>query len=193
MRRGGVSLLELIIAMTIAAIITTLLTSVIIQALGWSRQGGTSTFQFTEGSLALERMTRELGSGSLSLLQDPDTLREGTSSLFIRRSSPFPGEGGWTHASNGEDQEEVIRYCYDQARQRLLRTLYDPEFDPDNPLTQKPTTIPGNPRVLATSLKAVSFSLGEDHLLGITLIFAAGAQLRTKVAAPSLMGELERW
>lgn len=185
MRERGVSLLELLIALALAALMTTMLTTVITLALGWSRQGETSTFQFTEASLALERMTRELGPGSLSLLQDPETLREGTASVTVRSSSPLSRQEG------EREDDQVIRYAYDQSRQRLLRTLYEPDFDPDNPLTQREKQAPGNPAILATSLRAVSFSIGEDHLLRITLTLATGAPLRTKVAAPSLARQLE--
>lgn len=153
----GISLLEILIATSILFMIS--------GATYLCFQQGVRLYQsekiassFREGSIALDEMARELGSGAEHLFTKTEELYPpGSSLITFRKYYPL------------ENKRETICYSLNKEKQEVLRTVYASDVDLENPLKQKITFISENTKILARGISSLSFYMDEDYLLGIVI------------------------
>lgn len=163
--RRGVTLLEVLIAITICALIIGALYLLLVQGAKVSTEMGKLTPAYRKASLAIDLIAKEMKEGFEHLYSpDPEDLfaEYGKSSMVVALSDP------------ATEKKEVVGYVFDANQNRMVRILYDPSFDPEDPLTQKILSVPGNPKVLASDVSYCYFRVEEDLLLSIGVLLDGG-------------------
>lgn len=110
-RTRGLSLPELLVTLGVAALVTTFLVALLVQGPGGRSWRIAASGPFRDASLALERLSRELGAGAFLPPSPSDR-----TALQVIRMAP----GG----------TETITYRFDPRRQALMRILYTPDGTP---------------------------------------------------------------
>ncbi|MBI3924171.1 MAG: hypothetical protein HY319_01395 [Armatimonadetes bacterium] len=154
----GVTLIEVLIASGLFVLVLVLVGQLTVAAY-WSHSQTTSKNQvMRDGSIALDRLNRELSMCTDLLLPDPavpETDYQGTQPLVFRtytsRANPLP--------------ESVLAYRFDSARKALERRVYEPSFDPADPVTQIPM---GEPRIVAQKVVGFKYRIVAPALTGGT-------------------------
>lgn len=180
-RRKGVTLLEILITMSIFSLMMGTVCYLFKEGFHFYEKGSADVHTFQETVIALDRMSRELQENTSIELYFPqmEDLMIPKSSKGIVFVKEYPDEG----------TVEVIGYHIDEERNEIVRVMYDPAYDPEDPSTQKEENIPGSRKAIARNIFSLSFQGEYNGLLSIELATQAKSynNLRTKIRNEALI------
>lgn len=178
----GVTLIELMITMSIFALLLGVICLIFQEGFRFYRTGSADVQTFQQAVFSMERMCRDLQESTAAELYFPaqEDLKAPSRTpgiVFVKR---YPDE----------EHAEVIGYFIDEEKNEILRVLYDPGYDPADVSSQGETSEPGARKVLARGMQRLSFQGGERGLLTIEMVMKGAHEdryVRTKVRNEALV------
>lgn len=162
MRRArGLTLPEVLIAVAISVVLLGAVYLLFLQGSKAYKQIGKLTPTYRRASLAIDVIAKEMKESFQRLYApDPEDLFAEYGKSYLVGAFQDPAR----------EKKEVIGYLFDVNQSRVLRVLYDPSFNPEDPSTQIPLPGADNPRILASGISFFYFRAEEDLLLSIRVL-----------------------
>lgn len=167
--KKGVSLIELLISMSIAFFITGVLFLCFSREVRVLLEAEKKSFLFRQVSISLARICRELRDTAYFLYSPDleDLFAPSGCSTIIFAKDRFQS-----------NEKEVVSYRFDNDSKKILRTLYEPNFDPLEVSKQKPVS----EEILAEKVDFFSICFDENLLFKVIICFDKNNFLQTKIS-----------
>jgi type II secretory pathway pseudopilin PulG len=167
----GVSLVELLVVMMIAAIVGAITTATIVNGLHQQRELSSRTYTLNDAKMTLERMTREIRAADPVLVAQPDQLR-----VEVRRNDATISYR-YELESYTDNGAERYRIAVEQvttdasgatttSNTTLLGGLIDPDIFAYRDGQGNPATSAGDVRTVVVTLRAATGLRGGEVNLG---------------------------
>jgi hypothetical protein len=125
----GYTLIEVLVACGVFLVFMTAVVGLFITAVRSFRFGEERVKVISDARIGLDRISHDLKRAKFVIYPDETVLRSDGSSVVVFSSLE--------NRSAGEVNTNILGYSWDSASQKILFLLYAPEFDPEDPATQK--------------------------------------------------------
>lgn len=132
-RRGGYTLVEVLVSGAILALFITMVSHALVVAYRTFTVTSKKSVDFRQATVALERMTRELRAADKVYLPDPNVAPWSAYGFYTPEVGVNPPMIFRTYDASGP---RVLGYRWDRTARTVQRLIYDPTFDPAATSTQ---------------------------------------------------------